>query len=137
MKIRGWFVAALDNLAQPVAHPRVARRAINVEALLAALQHRERHRERHLVLLFAVAIGALNHAGIKVAVLVQLAAGHGVGRLRPRAAVVGKEIRAALRDDLRLVLHILPATHDKQEGSETGSRPEAADEHWCSLIPDP
>jgi hypothetical protein len=43
---------------------------------------------------------------------VQLAAGHSVGHLRTRAAMVGKELRTALQANLWLVLHILPATGD-------------------------
>src|SRR5206468_2360536 len=39
VEIGGRLVAALHNFPQAVAHPRVARRAVNVEPLLSALEH--------------------------------------------------------------------------------------------------
>jgi hypothetical protein len=92
VEIGGRLVAAVNDLAQAVAHARVAGRAVDVEALLAALEHFHGHREGHQVLLFAVAVGALHDAGVEVAVFAQLAARHGVQHLGTRAAMVGEEI---------------------------------------------
>jgi hypothetical protein len=49
---------------------------------------------------------------------VELAARHGVEHLRPRAAMVGKEIRSALRNHPRLVLHVLAATGNQQNAGQ-------------------
>src|SRR5580704_15832267 len=110
MKIARRLVAAIDNHAQPIAHPRVAGRAIDVEPLLPALQHLDRCRKRQGILLLAI-----YKAGVEVLVLVQLIAGNRVEHLRPCRAPVGKKLRLALRNHLRLVLHILPAAGGKQQ----------------------
>ena len=44
----------------------------------------------------------------------QLASRHGVRHLRTRAAMIGEHLRAPLRDELGLILHILPATGDQK-----------------------
>jgi hypothetical protein len=114
--------AALHNLAQAVAHARVARRAVDVEALLPALEDFHGHREGHFIQFLAVAVWPLHHAGIEVRVLVQLAAGHGVQHLRTRSAMVGKEVRAALRNHPGLVLHVLAAAGGEEHGGEAEER---------------
>ena len=118
VQVSGRLVAALHNFAFTVAYARVAGSAVNIEPLLAALKHFHRDRERHHVLLFAVAICAQYYAGVEVAVGVQLAAGDGVEDLRTRSAMVGEYVRSALRDHLRLVLHVLAAADDQQESAE-------------------
>jgi hypothetical protein len=120
VKIGGRFVTSLDDSSEAVADPRMAGRAIDIEALLAALEHIESHRKRHQVLLFAIAVCALHHAGVEVAVLAQLAAGHSVHHLRARAAMVGKHLRPALRNQLGLVLHVLAAAGKEHHRRKTG-----------------
>jgi hypothetical protein len=51
---------------------------------------------------------------------VELAAGHGVKNLGPRAAMVGEEIGAALWVHLGLVLHVLAATGCEKCRCHTG-----------------
>src|SRR5271166_3438459 len=87
VQICGRLVAAIDDCAKAVAYARVARRAVDVEAFLAALEYFHSDRERQLVQLFAIAVGSLHYAGVEVAVFAQLAAGYGVHDLRTRAAV--------------------------------------------------
>ncbi len=128
VQVGGRLVAALHDLAQAVAHPRVAGRAVDVEPLLAALEHFHGGREGQLVVLFAVAVGGLGHAGVEVGVFVQLAAGHGVDHLGPRAAMVGEQVRAALRDHLGLVLHVLAAAGEEQQRGEAGEGGDAGNE---------
>ena len=72
VQVGGGLIAALDNLTETITHARVARGAIHVEALLAALKNfkRQWNLSRQLIALFAVAVGSLNHAGVEVAVVV-------------------------------------------------------------------
>jgi hypothetical protein len=51
----------------------------------------------------------------------QLAASHGVHHLRTRAAMIGKHLRPALRKDLWLVLHVLPAAAEQQKRCQAGN----------------
>src|SRR5207248_228816 len=104
----------------------VARRAVDVEPFLSALEHIHGHREGQLIVLFAIAVGALRDAGVEVRVFAELAARNGIDHLRPRAAMIGEEVRAALGDDLGLVVHVLAAAGDQQERGET--------EECCELL---
>src|ERR1035438_6185296 len=52
VQIGSRLITALDDLAEAIAHARVAGRAVDVEALLAALEHFHRYREGHYILLF-------------------------------------------------------------------------------------
>jgi len=84
-------------------------------ALLAAFEHFHGDGEWERVLLFAIAVGALDHAGVEVAVFLKLTAGNGVDNLRTRAAMVGVEVGTALGDHLGLVLHVLAAAGDERD----------------------
>src|SRR3981081_240382 len=109
VEITRFHIAALDDHAHAVAHSRVTRRAVDVVALLPTLQHLERSRERQPVAFFAV-----NQAGIKISVLTQLSARHRILHLRAHRAAIRIKSRAALREELRLVLHVLAAAGQNQ-----------------------
>src|SRR5579871_3839581 len=98
MKIARRLVAAIDNLAQPVADARVARRAVDIEAFLPTRENFHGYREGHLITLFAITVRALNDSRIEVAVFVLLTASNRIQHLRPRTAMIGKHFRSALRN---------------------------------------
>jgi hypothetical protein len=50
---------------------------------------------------------------------VELASGHGVKNLGTRAAMVGEEVGAALRNHLGLVLHILAAAGEEKHAADS------------------
>jgi hypothetical protein len=87
---------------------------------MAALEYFHRRRERQRVLLFAISVGALDDAGVEVAVFLQLTASNGIDDLRAGAAVIGVEIGTALRNHFGLVLHVLTAAGDEENGGEPG-----------------
>ena len=118
VEISSWLVTALDNRAQSVAYPRMAGGAIYVEALLALLQDGESCREGQLITLFAVSVRPGDRTGVEIAVFLQLPARYSIFNLWPGRAMVGKEIRAPLRDELGLVMHILPAS-DSEHASRS------------------
>jgi hypothetical protein len=79
VEIPRWLVAATHNHPGPVAHARVARRAIHVEPLLPTGQHLHGYRKRHHVGFLAV-----RQSRVEVFRFVQLPARHRVLHLRPR-----------------------------------------------------
>src|SRR5262249_58386289 len=87
-------VAAQHNHALAIARARMARRAIDVEPLLPALQYLRCHREGKSIALLAV-----HQASVEVAVLMQLVACHSVRHLWTHRAAVSEERRSALRDE--------------------------------------
>src|SRR5664280_2241566 len=93
--------AALHDHALTLARPAVARRAEDVEALLAAQE--ERAREWHGDLLDEFSVGAL--AAPERGVCAEKAAGRGAVR---------KERAFAERLDLGLVMHVVPAAADEE-----------------------
>src|SRR6516162_5697648 len=100
-------------------------RAVNIEPFLAALEHFDRDRERQLVVLFAIAVRALRHAGIEVGVFLQLPARNRVDDLRSRAAMIREYVGSALRDDLRLVVHVLAAAGNENHRRKSEKRCES------------
>jgi hypothetical protein len=79
---------------------------------------------------------------------VELAAGHGVKNLGPRAAMIGEEVGAALRLHLGLVLHVLSAAGEKEQARDSGeescsptlsqsARKDGARSFWGYLSPNP
>src|ERR1700721_330759 len=112
MKAAGLHKSTLDDHADAVAHTRVARRAVNVVPLLPALQHLHRHWKRKTISLFSV-----HQTGIEVRVFVQLVARHCVLNLRTRRPAICIEIRTALRNELGLIMHVLPAAERKHRGN--------------------
>jgi hypothetical protein len=79
-----------------------------------------------------------SHAGVEVAVLMQLIARHGVLHLRTHRAAIRIEIGSALRKELRLIVHVLPAA-GQQPASPPSPKPHAEflRSTRCFLIPNP
>src|SRR3981189_112677 len=135
VEITRLHIAALDDHAHAIAHARVTRRAVDVVALLPALQHLERSRKRHPIAFFAV-----DQTGIKIAVLTQLIARHRILHLRTHRAAIRIKSRAALRKELRLVLHVLAAAGQNQRRRHRTHRRELIEfQHsaFYSLFPTP
>ena len=112
-QVAGGLVAAFNNHAAPISHAGMTRGAINVEAFLPALEYRLSYRERHCILFPIV-----DQAGIEIRIRVELAAGHSSIHLRTNRAAIGKKFGFALRNHFRLILHILPATRERDQDSE-------------------
>src|SRR5258708_39069578 len=80
----------------------MAFRAIDVESLLAAVEHLRRDRKRK-----AVAVSAIDLAGVHERIVRQLAASDGARNAWPRRHAVGKEIARLQRIVFRLASHRL------------------------------
>src|SRR6185503_9455872 len=97
-------VPALDDDAVAGAGPAVARRAVDVEALLSTRDDGRRDWKRE-----GGDILVVHLACIERLIVAQLAARDSARQRRPRRAVVGKKWRGFERRILRLIVHVLPA----------------------------
>src|SRR5437660_1772077 len=111
MKRRRLAISALHDHAVAVADARVARAAIDVEALLTTRQNFSRERERQPVAVLAWRF----IAGEVVSVFVQLPASDGTGQQRTPFPGIGKEITAPQRLHARLVVHVVPAGAEENQ----------------------
>src|SRR6185369_11213432 len=110
--------AAADDHAVAAARVVVARRAEDVEAVLAAAQ--QRHGDLRRTLLRRGA-RSQREAVIRSDRLALATARHGAGRNRPRRQAVGVEGALPERAHLVLVVHVLPATRRrKTDGRRQG-----------------
>src|ERR1700683_1391724 len=119
--------AALNDHALPSAGVIVARSAVNVVALAAALQILARHGEGEFVCHDAVLF-----AGVKQFVSVELTARHRAGNHRPFGAPIIEEGAGLVGKIFRLNVHIEPAPSQQHgnaaEASESShTKPCAAD----------
>jgi hypothetical protein len=121
VKRRGLPVAALHNHAAPASRGVVAGRAVDVEALLAALEHvrvdgDRQHVDRRLAVL----------AGEERLIFVQRAARHRAFHVRPSARSVREERRGPERAVLRLIVHVLTAGGDAGQAERGQCEPSAS-----------
>src|SRR5438067_5459325 len=100
-QIRGLGVAALHDHSIAIANPGMARRAVDVVALLPALKNALCNRERKAVTLHHPILSR-----VVVGIGAQLAACHGSGNLRARSHSIVPKRAAPQWDVLRLVMHI-------------------------------
>ena len=101
---------ALHNHAVAISHPRVTRRAINIEALLPPPEDLRGHRERHVI----AGIRA-NLPGIEISVIVQLPTRDRIFNRWPCGALIGIKIILSQRLKPRLIVHILPTSGKHKE----------------------
>ena len=128
-------IPALNDHADAIAHARMTRRAVDVIPLLSTLKHLHRGWKRHAVPLFSI-----HQAGIEVSVFMQLVARNRILHLRSHRAAIRIKIRAALRKELRLILHILTAAGQNQRCRHRTHRRELIEfQHsaFYSLFPTP
>ena len=112
------LIAALHDHAVAVAYTGMARRAVDIKALLPAIHHIACQRERQLV-----AESRAVFAGEKVALGIKLLRIHGcVFQARHRSlhriargALIGKERVGTQRDEFGLVMHVLAAAGHKED----------------------
>src|SRR3984885_6022005 len=110
VEVAGRLVAALDDHARAVAHTRVTRRAVGIELFLAALQDRQSGGEGQRVHFFSVLQSGVEEVG-----LLRLPARHRVRYLVADGTAIREKGRAALGEELRLILHILAATGNQHQ----------------------
>src|SRR5215831_7975038 len=96
-------VSALHHHSVPIAQAAMARRAIDIEALLAAKHHVLRNRHGKLGDVLSVRI----LAGIKRGVLIEVSARYRPFRYQARRRTVREESARPQRNIFRLVMHVL------------------------------
>src|SRR5208283_1290471 len=89
----------------------VARRAVDIEALLSPRQHLCRYREGH-----QIAIVTANLAGIEIGISVQMVTRYRSRDERPLRALVGVEVALPQWTVVRLVLHVFATSRQHQQG---------------------
>ena len=110
MKATSLHISTLDDHPDTITYPRMARGAVDVVSLLSTLQHLLRHGERQTITFFSI-----HQAGIEVRIFMQLISRNRILDLRAHRAAIRIEIRTALREELRLIMHILTATYHNEQ----------------------
>jgi len=134
MEAASLHISALNDHPDTITNPRVARRAVDVVSLLSALQHLLCHGKRQ-----TIAFLSIHQASVEVRIFMQLIPRNRILDLRTHRTTIRVEISTALREELRLIVHVLAATrHNQQRQRRSGkSNPPGCQSHLRINDPPP